>query len=232
MSEATCLAGALWSILQESALKRHVQSAKEMGMVMSTVSKKRLWQVALELIPHFKESSVEADVIAYNVGISSCERAQSWSKAVELLQVMNEQGLAPDEVTFNTLMAACGKLWASALSLLEGATVTPGLSASTYTFNSCLGACERCWQWRVAGSLFDEMGIGSVEPDVYSFTSAINACRGKAWSWLAACEFLEKMTAQTAVPNEITYSSLMQACSAGSLPASSGLIWSGGITQV
>ena len=180
-------------------------------MVMAALSKKRLWQIALELIPQFRIRSVEADVIAYNIGISSCERSKAWSKAIELLDTMPQEGLVPDEVTLNSVMSACSRSWACAVEVFRE-SILKSTAASTYSFNSCIGACERGGQWKLASSLFDCMSTGNVEADVYTITLTMNACRAKPESWLTALGLLEEMPPRKLCPNEVTYSSVMQAC--------------------
>ena len=185
-------------------------------MVVATLSKKRLWQIALELIPQFRASKVEADVIAYNVGISACERSQAWNNAIELLDTMTREGLVPDEVSFNSMMSACGRRWACAVQGLRELVFKSGMSPTTFSFNSCLGACERSGQWTLANALFLHMGAGKAETDAYTLSSTMNACRAKPQPWLTALKLLQEMPLRKLVPNEIIHSSVMQACASSS----------------
>ena len=81
-------------------------------------------------------------------------------------------------------------------------------------FTICLSAYGRVRDWRSAIALLDEMRRCGVEPDVYGFSAAIQACE-KCRQWERALSLLEEMQQRGIEPNFVSFNAAISACEKG-----------------
>jgi pentatricopeptide repeat domain-containing protein 1 len=181
---------------------------------------------ALELFFTMQWQNVDPDVTTYNTVISACAQSGEWKYALELLETMRTAGLVPDAITYSAAISACsnGRQWESALDLL--ATMNDQGSPPTLNaYNAAINGCAKAGKCSEALELLQRMEMQDHSdsdspcvpaPDVYSYTSAMNACVvAKPPQWSTALELMEKMKRVGIQPNVVTYCTAMKACQKG-----------------
>merc|ERR1712050_522266 len=74
-----------------------------------------------------------------------------------------------------------------------------------------ISACEKGAQWPRALSLFDEMQMARIQPDVITFNAAISACE-KGAQWPRALSLFDGMQKARIQPDVITFNAAIHAC--------------------
>jgi pentatricopeptide repeat protein len=145
------------------------------------------------------------DTLTFNAAIMACARSGRWREAEGVVATMLQRGVTPSLATYNSLISACGKggRWGRALEFfkvrqpfsaqgmirLSGWVLKSSLSCwgvaqamadgpvkpDVVTCNSVMHACNVSREWARALEVFDAM---AVEPDRFTFATAIKACSG------------------------------------------------------
>ncbi|CAE7828803.1 MRL1 [Symbiodinium sp. CCMP2592] len=161
--------------------------------------------MALALLLGMERSRVQADVIAYNAAISSCEKAAVWEVALVLLPWLRARELQPDTISFNAAISACQKRreWLWALELIREAE-DQHVRLSSVSFNAAISACDSATAWQRAPNLLQAFRMTEMRQDIVSYNAAISACENGS-QWRLALQLLHEATCMRMEPDSITY---------------------------
>lgn len=153
--------------------------------------------------------------------IEACD----WRKAIELLAEMKDKGIEPSVVTYSVAIKACGigGQWQTALELLETMR-QKDMPINRYVYNAAITAVSKAAKtrretekddplWIVVRRLLDQMREDDIEPDGFSYTSAIS-CFGSEGRWQEALALIEEMqqSGPQTRPNKIAYTAAISSC--------------------
>eukprot|EP00435_Cladocopium_sp_Y103_P057271 s285_g19.t1 len=117
------------------------------------------WREAQNLLHHLKEKSLEGDLIAFNRGITSCEKATAWPAALGLLQLVAEEELEKNR-------GAVGARWRQAAWQVEKI-----FEADLITYDALMSACQKGDQWSRSLQLFVELKMHGLKPEARRISS-------------------------------------------------------------
>ena len=180
---------------------------------------------ALTLLQVVKDKRLPIDTYCYTAAIEACAKGHMWKKALELLEEMKKRDIAPSEVTYSVAISACGNggEWQKALDLLEHMR-EQDMSINLITYNAAITALSKAAKqsskvgksgelWMKAMELLQKMKEDGLEPDGFSFCSAISCC-GAEGRWEEALELMEVMQSggPRTRPNKIAYTAAIASC--------------------
>lgn len=150
-----------------------------------------MWVQALELLDEMESKGIAPSEVTYSVTISACGNGGQWEKALELLDIMRNKNLRINLITYNAAITAVSK---AAKQLSKSHTGDGNL-------------------WTRAMDLLDRMRADGIEPDGFSFSSAISCC-GAEGRWEEALQLLDRMEdgGPRTRPNKIAYSAAISSC--------------------
>ena len=159
---------------------------------------------ALALLQVAEDTQLPVDAYCYTAAIEACAKVKLWKKALQLLEKMELKGIAPSEVTYSVTITACGNggNWQKALELLDLMT-EKNMKINIITYNAAIAALSKAAKtgrgqygdrelWRTSLELLDRMKRDGIEPDGFSFSSAISSC-GAYGKWEEALELFQSM---------------------------------------
>jgi pentatricopeptide repeat protein len=192
----------------------------------------------LTLIQVAKDKGLPLDSYFYTAAIE----ASDWSNAVRLLNEMEQNGILPTEVSYSVTIKVCGQngQWEMALSLLESMRQKKYMSINIYVYNAALAALAKAAKQRMkhmniynannnirnynstnnsqllsmkVKSLLSKMRVDNIEPDGFSYTSAIS-CYGSEGLWEEAVQLIDVMKHGKAniQPNKVAYTAAIISC--------------------
>jgi pentatricopeptide repeat domain-containing protein 1 len=169
-----------------------------------------------------KDKGLPLDSYCYTAAIEACV----WQQALKLLNEMEEKGIEPSEVTYSITIKACGAggQWRKALDLLESMR-SKKLPINLYVYNAAITAVSKAAKqlsksgysdgqlWMEVIALLGHMRQDGIEPDGFSFSSAISCC-GSEGRWEEALDLIEVMTkgGPKTRPNKICYTAAISSC--------------------
>eukprot|EP00435_Cladocopium_sp_Y103_P010911 s390_g2.t2 len=164
------------------------------------------WDLALHLFATLTSTST-ADAVAVAAAQSALLRAGKWRHALWLLDEMPQWSLSPQSENLHMAISACdrGNLWPVALALL---CFHPTLEG----FNAAINAQRGGSTWRQALQLLELAPSLAVQPDLISYSAAMNACTS---SWPSALQLLHDLRLREIEGNALTMSSCLRACAMG-----------------
>lgn len=182
---------------------------------------------ALTLFQVAKDLNLPVDTYFYTAAIEACSKAKMWKQALAMLDEMETKGIRPSEVTYSVTISACGNggQWSKALDLLE-VMREQNMSIHIITYNSAITALSKAAKQSVRGhangdgelwtkvmGLLGQMKADGIEPDGFSFTSAISCC-GAEGRWEEALKLMEIMQkgGPRTRPNKVAYTATIAAC--------------------
>jgi pentatricopeptide repeat protein len=155
--------------------------------------------------------------------------ASTWDIAIKLLKEMEANGIVPTEVSYSVAIKACGNhgQWECALDLLD-VMRTKKMSINIYVYNAAIGALAKAAKQRLKSSivnsdckllsvevlsLLSKMRSDGVEPDGFSYSSAIS-CYGSEGQWEEALRTIELMRrgGPNVQPNKVAYTAAIASC--------------------
>ncbi|GKY92676.1 hypothetical protein MPSEU_000237700 [Mayamaea pseudoterrestris] len=180
---------------------------------------------ALSLLQVAEDTKLPVDAYCYTAAIEACAKVKMWKKALELLETMERLGIIPTEVTYSVTISACGNggNWEKALDLLNLMSEKK-MKIRIITYNAAIAALAKGAKlgksgyeskelWKISLQLLQRMRVDGIEPDGFSFTSAISCC-GAYGKWKEALELFEAMQAGgiRTQPNKIAYTAVISTC--------------------
>ena len=153
--------------------------------------------------PWMAQASAQADVIQVTKQLSAKLRRNQWRQALQLYRAAWQDGLQTNLVTFNVFLKALAfaLAWASCLKHLSQARTCDLISFNT------VGSSVS--QWRITLQLLETTSIHTLRPDVFSLSSACNACRHQ---WHHSLQLLRQAELWSCPPNCILCAAVTSAC--------------------
>lgn len=198
-------------ILREMASAGHALHARSYrGLIVSAANAGKwrvAWRAFCEMTSLGVEKSSRSPVIYNGVSVA-CGAAGKWEEALCALRLTVEGGMSPTFIAYNATLGALGKAgqWEHAQRLLKDmkrASMGGGGERENGNNNSRFGS-------RLAAAREP-----LPPPDVYSYTSVIDAC-AKSGELGSALEVLEDMRRAGVSPSLVTFNTLIFRCGAGS----------------
>ena len=159
--------------------------------VIDACAKGKMWKKALSLLDEMKEKKIEPSEVTYSVAISACGNGGQWSKALDLLKEMRGNGMQPNLITYNAAITALAKASRNRSKNRSGRN----------NFEDYGGGF-----WSRSLLILGQMKKDKIEPDGFSYSSAISCC-GAEGRWQEALELLKVMKrgGPKLRPNRIAY---------------------------
>ena len=176
---------------------------------------------ALALFQVAKDKKMPLDSYLYTAVIEACD----WQRSLKFLAEMEEKGIEPSEVTYSVAIKACGLggQWQKALELLETMR-RKEMPISLFVYNAAITAISKAakrsaksgvdgYLWTEVVTLLDQMRKDGVEPDGFSFSSAISCC-GSEGRWEETLELIDAMQkgGPRTRPNKVAYTAAISSC--------------------
>jgi pentatricopeptide repeat domain-containing protein 1 len=179
---------------------------------------------AKSLIQVVKAKGLQLDSYFYTAAME----ASDWSYALKLLHEMEANGIPPTEVSYSVTIKACGKSgqWEKALDLLE-VMRSKNMKINIYVYNAAIGAVAKAAKQRMKTmdgsdgkmlsvevlSLLSKMRSDGIEPDGFSYSSAIS-CYGSEGQWEEALRTIQEMRdgGPHIQPNKVAYTAAISSC--------------------
>lgn len=169
-----------------------------------------------------KDKGLPLDSYCYTAAIEACD----WQQALKLLAEMEERGIVPSEVTFSVTIKACGEggQWRKALDLVE-CMRRREMPINLYVYNAAITAVSKAAKqgsktgagdgqlWSEVKTLLEHMRLDGIEPDGFSFSSAISCC-GSEGRWEEALGLIDEMLmgGPRTRPNKVAYTAAVYSC--------------------
>ncbi|CAJ1434629.1 unnamed protein product [Effrenium voratum] len=161
----------------------------------SCFEKAQQWLKAVSLLQKAHAQTIQADSILQNAVISACAKS-AWRHASFLLWDMRQQALQATVVSYNSALNSCSKArWATAIFLLSHLRKS-WVRASIVTYNSEIAVIS---QWRMAGRFMNDLRGKHLEPDLFTFNTAM-ACT----AWQQSALLLQNMGLQKLQSDAVT----------------------------
>ena len=162
--------------------------------------------------------NVDVNVRSYNTILLAFARAGLYRESLKVLEQMKVSGVLPNTITYNTCLLACathgsGEAAEEADRLVREVLAAEDMKPDAITFNTLIDAWARHASPDAphkAQSWLDSMQNYGVQPDVYSYTTVIEALASRGETDRAQ-EVLQSMSTAGLSPNRITYTSLIRA---------------------
>ena len=206
-------AGEVMKRMVRAGHKLHARSYR--GVIVAAANAGE-WRVAWSFFVRMTSLGVEKSSrspVIYNSVTAACGAAGRWREAIQALRWTSRDGMEPTFIAYNATLGALGKAgkWQLAQRLLAEmrrasyrghiASQVPGKVGAGKGLSG-KGAA------RVKGS------ARLAPPDVYSYTSVIDAC-AKAGQLERALEVSEGMRRARVSPGLVTFNALISACGTG-----------------
>ncbi|CAE7730279.1 unnamed protein product [Symbiodinium sp. CCMP2456] len=202
-----CKEAALWqrSLLHLQEFRRlHEPDAAALDAATIACSRRNRWDLAVFLLRQRWEMEGPSWRSAFNPGcgasISACARAGHWDLALALFAEARVRRQPISDWSCSAAISACMKIasWSRALLILQEVP-----DAHREGYNAAVAVCAEGRQWQRALRLLEDMQRLCLRPDVFTYSSAVAACR---FSWEMAGLILDGMDI---APNILTYCSVM-----------------------
>lgn len=221
-------AGEVIRDMEKAGHELHARSYRGLIVAAANAGEWRVaWRVFRRMTSRGVEKSSRSPVI-YNSVITACGVAGRWKEALAALRLTSRGGMVPSFIAYNATLGALGKAgqWQRAQRLLgemswasrrghklAHAPPPPGWVGAGSQL-SRLGTARGHRELDRGGAAHARGSMRLSPPDVYSYTSVIDAC-AKSGQLQRALEVLEGMQRVRVTPSLVTYNALILACGAG-----------------
>lgn len=201
-------------ILREMASAGHALHARSYrGLIVSAANAGK-WRVAWRAFCEMTSLGVEISSrspVIYNAVSVACGSAGKWEEALYALRLTVEGGMAPTFIAYNATLGALGKAgqWKHAKRLLKD------MQRSSKGGGGGQEGSNNNRRFGSRGAAASKTMEPLPPPDVYSYTSVIDAC-SKSGKLGRALEVLEDMRRARVSPSLVTFNTLILRCGAGS----------------
>ena len=194
----------------EQALPDWKRNGRSSLPFFKALAKKKLGHLAVSMLLLLRDQRVELS--AHHVSIAM-GAVGDWQLALHLLNSAEKETV--DAVVYNSTINVC-KLagqWQAALGLLHHMSCQR--IANARSCSATISACEKANDWESALSLLDSMEEFLVQPEIFSYTAAMQASASAAL-WMTSLSLFESLANKGIVAAEVTYNTMLTACGNGS----------------
>eukprot|EP00435_Cladocopium_sp_Y103_P035515 s1062_g9.t1 len=161
------------------------------------------------------QESQPADVVLFNVVMSSFGSVGRWQNVQAILTQLQGSGLRSQIISCNAAISSCdrGQRWQQGRVLFEEVR-RRSMQCTSVTFNTAISACARQGEWRASLWLVEEMQQ-HLQPNSVTYNTLISACvSGSLWERALACtRILHSLQDWGMQADAISCSSAITSCS-------------------
>ncbi|KAK4567711.1 hypothetical protein RGQ29_003464 [Quercus rubra] len=173
---------------------------------------------AMEIYNGIKDESAKNNVFICNSVLSCLVRNGKFDSSIKMFHQMKQDGLMPDVVTYSTLLAGCIKVkhgYSKALELVRELQHS-GLHMDSVIYGTLLAICASHTKLEEAESYFKQMKDEGHSPNVFHYSSLLNAY-SISGNYRKADELVQDMKSAGLVPNKVILTTLLKVYVRGGL---------------
>ncbi|XP_050256740.1 pentatricopeptide repeat-containing protein At1g10910, chloroplastic isoform X1 [Quercus robur] len=177
----------------------------------------------MEIYNGIKDESAKNNVFICNSVLSCLVRNGKFDSSIKMFHQMKQDGLMPDVVTYSTLLAGCIKVkhgYSKALELVRELQHS-GLHMDSVIYGTLLAICASHTKLEEAESYFNQMKDEGHSPNVFHYSSLLNAY-SISGNYRKANELVQDMKSAGLVPNKVILTTLLKVYVRGGLFEKSG----------
>ncbi len=169
---------------------------------------------------HEQQLNSSAKVFHYTTIISACAKAEQWEAALRAFTHMHREAKCePNVKTYTSVIHACTKGNRLDLALRAwGMMEADGVVSNCYATTALVAAFARAgkWQEAIAATLEAESNpFPNQEPNIFTYTAAMDACRRAGNKADKAVEIMKRMKDVRGIRgNTVSYTTALNACAA------------------
>ncbi|WVY93288.1 hypothetical protein V8G54_032376 [Vigna mungo] len=172
----------------------------------------------LQLYHNIQDESARKNILVCNSVLGCLIKKGKFDSGMKLFQQMRLDGLVPDLVTYSTLLAGCIKIengYPKALELIQELQHNK-LQMDGVIYGTILAVCASNSKWEEAEKYFNQMKSEGHSPNVYHYSSLLNAYSTCA-SYKKADMLIQDMKSEGLVPNKVILTTLLKVYVKGGL---------------
>ncbi|MFS7979044.1 putative tetratricopeptide-like helical domain superfamily [Helianthus anomalus] len=173
---------------------------------------------ALEIYNGIEDRLIKVNPSVCNSVLGCLNRNGKIEKSFELFRHMKHDGLVPDVVTYSTLLSGCAKVqegYTKATELVQELK-HKGLQMDSVIYGTIISVCASCNQCKEAERYFNLMKIEGHVPNVFHYSSLLNAYSVDG-NYEKAEDIFKEMKSAGLVPNKVVLTTLLKVYVRGGL---------------
>ncbi|XP_076926286.1 pentatricopeptide repeat-containing protein At1g10910, chloroplastic-like isoform X2 [Bidens hawaiensis] len=173
---------------------------------------------ALEIYNGIEDRLIRVNPSVCNSVLGCLIKNGKLEKSFELFRKMIHDGLVPDVVTYSTLLSGCAKLqdgYTKATELVQELKDN-GLQMDSVIYGTLISVCASCNQCKEAERYFNQMKIEGHTPNVFHYSSLLNAYSVDG-NYVKAEEIFSEMKSSGLVPNKVVLTTMLKVYVRGGL---------------
>ncbi|KAF8411777.1 hypothetical protein HHK36_004336 [Tetracentron sinense] len=173
---------------------------------------------ALEIYSSIQDESTKNNVSICNSVLGCLIRNGKFESSIKLFDQMKQGGLMPDAVTYSTLLAGCIKVkhgYSTAVQLVQELECY-GLHADSVIYGTVIAICASNNRCKEAEAYFHQMKAKGCSPNVFHYSSLLNAYSGDG-NHTKADELVQDMKSAGLVPDKVVLTALLKVYVKGGL---------------
>ncbi|KAK1417658.1 hypothetical protein QVD17_26790 [Tagetes erecta] len=173
---------------------------------------------ALEIYNGIEDRLIRVNPSVCNSVLGCLTKNGKIEKSFELFRHMKHDGLMPDVVTYSTLLSGCAKVqdgYTKAIQLVQELNYN-GLQMDSVIYGTLISVCASCNQCKEAERYFNQMKIEGHIPNVFHYSSLLNAYSVDG-NYEKAEEICREMKSAGLVPNKVVLTTLLKVYVRGGL---------------
>ncbi|KAJ7968073.1 Pentatricopeptide repeat-containing protein [Quillaja saponaria] len=171
---------------------------------------------ALEIYNSIQDESTKNNVYICNSILNCLVRSGKFDTSTKLFDQMKQDGLIPDVVTYSTILAGCIKVkhgYPKALELIQDLE-NNRLHMDSVIYGAILAVCASNNKWEEAERYFNQMKKEGHSPNVYHYSSLLNAY-SVGGNYKKADDLIQDMKSAGLVPNKVILTTLLKVYARG-----------------
>eukprot|EP01023_Acetabularia_acetabulum_P009140 TRINITY_DN1404_c0_g1_i1.p1 TRINITY_DN1404_c0_g1~~TRINITY_DN1404_c0_g1_i1.p1 ORF type:complete len:574 (+),score=29.15 TRINITY_DN1404_c0_g1_i1:65-1786(+) len=155
------------------------------------------------------------DLYTYNILLSVFAKSGRRRQVFQIYNQMQDEEIEPDATTLSTLISGYPpQQWQEAYRLFQTFISEKNVVPNRIVFNSLFTLLGKAGKYQRVISLYKQMLLSDIEPDVYTFAALIKGCERAEQHDLAIC-FFDEMLDRDVVPNIYVFGAALSACERG-----------------
>ncbi|KAL4588470.1 hypothetical protein LXL04_001361 [Taraxacum kok-saghyz] len=173
---------------------------------------------ALEIYKGIEDNSTRVNPSVCNSVLGCLTKSNKLENSLELFRQMKQDGLVPDVITYSTLLAGCAKVqdgYKKAIDLVQELKYK-GLKMDSVIYGTIISVCASCNKCKEAETYFNQMKNEGHVPNVFHYSSLLNAYSVDG-NYEKAEEIFRDMKSAGLVPNKVVLTTLLKVYVRGGL---------------
>ncbi|KAJ9538047.1 hypothetical protein OSB04_030780 [Centaurea solstitialis] len=173
---------------------------------------------ALEIYNGIEDNLTRLNPSVCNSVLACLTKNGKLESSLELFRHMKRDGLVPDVITYSTLLSGCAKVqdgYKKAMELVQELN-NKGLQMDGVIYGTLISVCASCSKCKEAESYFNQMKIEGHTPNVFHYSSLLNAYSVDG-NYEKAEEIFREMKSAGLVANKVVLTTLLKVYVRGGL---------------